>query len=365
MKEIIVKLGDRSYPIVIEPGIFGQIGALLKQNKLTNDFYVITDNNVRPLYCEALHNSLQQAGLSAKTLSVPAGENSKSLDIANTLYTRLIEEGATRNTIIIALGGGVVGDLAGFVAATFLRGIRFVQIPTTLLSQVDSSVGGKVGINHALGKNLIGAFHQPELVVIDPMVLKTLPTREIKAGLAEVIKYSFILDYKFFEQLSCTLKEIINLSDLSLVQDIIATCCRIKADVVANDEKEAGLRAILNFGHTIGHALETVTDYQYFLHGEAVAHGMRGALYLSCLKHYINNEYLHRANSLIDLLEPPPVPAQITAKSIVQAMKKDKKRTDKGQLWVLLHNIGQYHITRDVDEKQIHQAIDYVLTGKQ
>lgn len=364
MNEIIVKTQEHSYPIMIEPDSLSRVGGILLDLNLSQDYYIITDNNVHPLYAEILQNSMQQSGLPAKILIVPAGENSKSFQIADSLYTQLITERATRQSVILALGGGVVGDLAGFIAATFLRCIRFVQIPTTLLSQVDSSVGGKVGINHPLGKNLIGAFHQPELVVIDPSVLQTLPTREIKAGLAEVIKYSFICDFSFFTQLSTSITDIIHLTDINKVQQVIATCCRIKADVVAKDEREAGLRAILNFGHTIGHALETVTNYNYFLHGEAIAHGMRGALYLSYLQQFIKQKDLDCACTLVSQLEPPDIPAAISPESIIHAMSKDKKRSDKGQLWILLNKIGQYHLTRDVSAVNLRKAIDFVLTKK-
>jgi len=364
MNKIKVNLDNRSYPIYIEPAIFKETAAILGQLDSGKEFFIITDSNVSPLYGDALLDSLRIAGLSAQSLVVPAGEHSKSLQVAEVLYTQLLAARATRQSTIIALGGGVIGDLAGFVAATLLRGVPFIQIPTTLLSQVDSSVGGKVGINHPLGKNLIGAFYQPQLVIIDPLVLKTLPLREIKAGLAEVIKYSFIANAGFFNQLSASITEIINFNDLNLVQDIISTCCQIKAEVVANDEREAGLRAILNFGHTIGHALETVTNYNYFLHGEAVTHGMRGALYLSFLHQNIDKDELTRACALIDNLEPPAIPPHITGEALVQAMSKDKKRSDKGQLWILLQKIGHYTMTRDVSANDIKKALDFVLTGQ-
>ncbi|HPG37857.1 MAG TPA: 3-dehydroquinate synthase [bacterium] len=363
MNKLVVNLDNRSYPIYIEPAIFKETASLLGQFDSGKEFFIITDSNVRPLYGDVLFDSLRNAGLSPQLLVVPAGEHSKSLQVAEDLYTQLLAARVTRQSKIIALGGGVIGDLAGFVAATLLRGVPFIQIPTTLLSQVDSSVGGKVGINHPLGKNLIGAFYQPQLVIIDPLVLKTLPIREIKAGLAEVIKYSFIANAGFFKQLSASITDIINLNDLMLVQDIISTCCQIKAEVVAKDERESGLRAILNFGHTIGHALETVTNYDYFLHGEAVAHGMRGALYLSFLHQYINKNELTRACALIASLEPPAIPTHITGEALVQAMSKDKKRSDKGQLWILLQKIGQYDMNRNVPAEMVKEAIDFILTG--
>jgi len=293
--------------------------------------------------------------------SVPAGESSKSAASCEVLYSFLLEHGADRHSVVIALGGGVVGDLAGFVAATFMRGIRFVQVPTTLLSQVDSSVGGKVGINHRLGKNMIGAFHQPQLVLIDPNFLSTLPIREVRAGCAEIIKYGFIRDADFFNLVSDRLEELFHLKDQRLLETVLSTSCRIKAEIVKKDEREAGIRAVLNFGHTVGHALEAVTDYRYFLHGEAVVWGMQAAVFLSYLAGFISRRQTDGYSSILSEFQCPAIPMSCTRAGLKTAMMKDKKRSSKGQLWILLNNLGQAELVRDVAERDVDAALDFIL----
>ena len=365
MKKLVVELGERSYPIYIRSGGLQHISDYLRQHRLEDDLYIITDSTVHQLYADAIARALEKGGHRFYFISVKPGELSKSLATAGQIYTRLIESGATRKSIIVALGGGVVGDLAGFIAATFLRGIRFVQIPTTVLAQVDSSVGGKVGINHPLGKNLIGAFYQPEFVLIDPYVLKTLPLREIKAGFAEIIKYGFIRDESLFSLLQEKHQSFLSLHDYDLIEKVIHTCCHIKAAVVSQDEKESGLRAILNFGHTAGHALESVTHYKVFLHGEAVLHGIRAALYLSRVLAYLSPDEEARGQQFITALAPPAIPRTVTTTALLSAMQHDKKRTREGQLWVLLKRIGQSFLSRDVDEEAVEQALDYMLKAGQ
>ncbi|MBN2412147.1 3-dehydroquinate synthase [candidate division KSB1 bacterium] len=359
MKSIDVGLGDFSYTIYIGEGLLDNLTSYLERYLSTNDLFIITDENVYGLYNPWIREKLPD--LAQKTFQVPAGEQSKSLDTANYLYTKLLEMNATRHSAIIAFGGGVVGDLAGFIASTFMRGIKFVQVPTTILSQVDSSVGGKVGINHALGKNLIGSFYQPEFVLIDPLVLRTLPTREIYAGLAEVLKYSFIKDSSFFDLLDNNLAEIIGLKNIPLLEQVLTACCSIKARIVEQDEKESGIRATLNFGHTIGHGLEAATHYDTFLHGEAVLHGMRGAIHLSTLENLLPMSKAQQMLSIIDRLNPAPVPQNISVEQIINAMQRDKKRSREGQLWVLLKDIGQAMLTRNVSKKNIQDAVRFVL----
>ena len=363
MKSVDVGLGEHSYSIYVKAGLLENIAFYLEQYSLTENIFIITDDNVYGLYYNYLQEKLSYFGRKIVTIKVPAGEQSKSLNTANYLYTKLLELNATRHSAIIAFGGGVVGDLAGFIASTFMRGIKFAQIPTTILSQVDSSVGGKVGINHELGKNLIGSFYQPVFVLIDPLVLRTLPIREINAGLAEVLKYSFINDNSFFELLHNKLSDISTLNNMQLLEQILTTCCSIKAKIVEQDEKESGLRATLNFGHTIGHALEAATNYHTFLHGEAVSHGMRGAVHLSLLENYINSSQAQSMLSLIDRLDPPPVPEDLSIDDIYNAMQRDKKRSREGQMWILLKNIGKVFMTRDVSEENVKKAIRCVLAN--
>lgn len=360
MTTLQVDLGEKSYPIYIKSGLLAELPALLKRNGLTDSCCIITDDTVNRLYGEQVRESLQRADFRTTVYSVPPGESSKSSAQADYLYTRLLQDRADRNSIIIALGGGVVGDLAGFIAATFMRGVRFVQVPTTLLSQVDSSVGGKVGINHPLGKNIIGAFHQPQLVVVDPQTLHSLPLREIRAGSAEVIKYGFIRDRQFYELVAERLADLFTLRDSSLVETVIFKSCAIKAEVVSKDEREAGVRAILNFGHTIGHAIEAETGYRHFLHGEAVIHGMKAALYLSHLEGHFSEKALKGMIQLFDIFQPPPLPETLTADGLLSSMQKDKKRSSKGQQWVLLKNIGEAFLTRDVPDEHVQRALEFL-----
>lgn len=278
MKTITVKLGDRSYAIQVGAGLLGEAGTLAREavGDRARQAVIVSNPTVAALYGKRVGQSLKRAGFRVLTFTIGDGERHKTLRTAESLYTFLIANRIERSDIIVALGGGVVGDLAGFVAATYLRGIRFIQVPTTLLAQIDSSVGGKTGVNHRLGKNLIGAFHQPALVVIDPLTLGTLPPRQTQSGLYEAIKYGVIRDRLLFDRISGQIERLKQLDPAELTH-LIARSCRIKADVVEQDEREGGLRRILNFGHTVGHALEALTAYRRFYHGEAVGHGMRVA----------------------------------------------------------------------------------------
>lgn len=361
MITVHVDLAERSYPIYIESGVLAQLGHYLKTHHLDERVFVITDDRVRELYEAPLLTTLKEMPQAVHVLSVPPGETSKSLHTANQLYTQLLEHRADRKCVIVAFGGGVVGDLAGFVAATFMRGVRFVQVPTTILAQVDSSVGGKVGINHPLGKNLIGAFYQPQFVLIDPETLKTLDERQIRAGSAEIIKYGFIRDRQFYDDLVSHLDSFLALQNIDLLNYALQRSCEIKAEVVSQDEKESGVRAILNFGHTLGHALEAVTRYNTFLHGEAIIHGMKAALYLSHLSGYLAQETVLEACSHLTSFKAPHLPADISHDALFDAMQQDKKRSSKGQLWVLLKEMGHAVMTREVSDSHVEQAIDFMI----
>src|SRR5579862_2236258 len=280
MRTVKVPLGNRSYNIVIGRGLLRGLGAACKKLGLGNRCAIISDRNVARHFGKLAQKSLQGAGFDAVLIVVPAGETAKSLKTVQSCYDRLAQHRLERKSYIVALGGGVVGDLAGFVAATYLRGIPFIQVPTTLLAQVDSSVGGKVGVNLKAGKNLVGAFHQPRLVLCDLDTLSSLPAREFRSGLAEVIKYGIICDARLFAHLEHDLPKLLK-RDPDTLTEVIARCCEIKADVVGQDETETGLRAILNFGHTIGHAIENISGYGKYLHGEAISIGQVAAAKLS------------------------------------------------------------------------------------
>lgn len=279
-ERVRVELGERSYDILIGKGLLSQAAEYLRPLKLGKHGIIITDTNVEPLYAGPLCDALGKGGFAAEVLSVPGGEASKSLRQANRLFEKLPSCGLDRQSFVIALGGGVVGDLAGFVAASYLRGLALVQVPTSLLAQVDSSVGGKTGVNLPQGKNLVGAFYQPKIVLADIDTLRTLPERELRGGFAEVIKHGAIRDAKFFAWLEQGYKRVLAL-DFEAVTHVVRRCCEIKAEIVSADERESGLRALLNFGHTVGHAMETLSDYNGLLHGEAISMGMCAGAQLS------------------------------------------------------------------------------------
>ncbi|HTR98890.1 MAG TPA: 3-dehydroquinate synthase [Bacteroidota bacterium] len=331
---------DRSYTVEIHPGLLAEIPLLLSRTEGKKRMFVVTDENVLRLYGRAFMSRLASGGCTATLLDVPAGERSKAAGTLGRLYTKLFRGGVRRDSLVIALGGGVIGDLAGYLAATALRGVRLVQIPTTLLAQVDSSVGGKVGIDHSAGKNLIGAFHQPSAVYIDPEVLQTLPPEEFRAGLAEVIKIAAALDAPFFVQLERNAPRI-RRENTQLLARIIETAVALKASVVERDERETGLRRILNLGHTVAHALEAATGYA-IRHGEAVAVGMvceaRIAVALGMLapRESARLEALLGATGLP--LAPPP---RINERVFLASMSLDKKAVAEGNRFVLLRRIGE------------------------
>jgi 3-dehydroquinate synthase len=338
---LTVNLGDRSYPIHIGHNILSRVGELLQKMGLAGKVAVVTNPTVAQLYLDAVHNSLAAAGFETTAALVPDGEQHKNLQSLATLYDRFISGRLERQSCVLALGGGVVGDLAGFAAATYLRGLPYVQVPTTLLAQVDSSVGGKTGVNHQDGKNLIGAFYQPRLVLIDVDVLSSLPRREFVAGLAEVIKYGVIEDSSLFGFLENEIESLRDLRRESLIQTI-STSCAIKARVVEKDERENDYRAVLNFGHTIGHALEAATGYTRMLHGEAVGVGMIKAAALSVQQGLCDQRSFERIYALIQKAGLPlEIPPGVSAQSIVRAMETDKKSAGGKIKFVMCTGIGK------------------------
>lgn len=342
MRTVPVSLGSRSYSIQIGEGLLGGLGAECTRLQLGRRVAVITDANVGPVYAAAAQQSLAAAGFDPLLITVPAGETSKSLAFVQSCYDQLAAHRLERKSFLVALGGGVVGDLAGFVAATYLRGIPFVQVPTSLLSQVDSSVGGKVGVNLAAGKNLVGAFYQPRLVLCDLATLKTLPPREFASGLAEVIKYGIIYDAPFFARLERDLPQLLA-HDPETLAAVVARCCEIKAEVVGQDETETGLRAILNFGHTIGHAIENSSGYGQYLHGEAIAIGQVLAARLSVHLHGMPPAAAQRIEDLLARAHLP-VSIQLTPgnrEKLKAAMLLDKKVSAGEVKFILARQIGQ------------------------
>ena len=334
-----VKLGNRSYEIYIGNGLIGQAGQVLSTLGLHKRTAIITNTTIAPLYLDPLKAALHAHGFETSEIILPDGEQFKTLDSMRGIYDQLLGLGLDRTCALIALGGGVIGDMTGFAAATFLRGIPFVQIPTTLLAQVDSSVGGKTGVNLPGGKNMVGAFNQPAAVLIDPLVLGTLPGRELRAGMAEVIKYGIISDPGFFTFLEQSMHSVLQL-DAETVSTVIRQCCLIKADITAQDETEKGIRAYLNYGHTLGHAVETLTGYTRFLHGEAVAIGMLAAAQLSQALGFCEAEDVGRIDALIKAAGLPVAIPPFPVSDYLQAMLKDKKKTGSILNVVLMRRIG-------------------------
>lgn len=356
MAEILtVDLGDRSYPIHIGPDLLDGIGAHCTELGLGRCGLLITDDNVGPLYAQRVCDSLRAAGFQIAVAQIPAGEPSKNLDHMARMYSAAIQNGVDRRGFVVALGGGVVGDLAGFVAASLFRGVQFVQIPTSLLAMVDSAVGGKTGVNLPEGKNLVGAFHQPGLVLADTSVLQTLPRRELIAGMAEIIKYGVIYDAELFARLEADGLKALDL-DPDFIAYLVKRSCEIKAEVVRQDEREGGLRAILNYGHTLGHAVEKVTGYTRYLHGEALGIGMGFAAVLSRLEADLPLADVDRQFELMARIGLPVRDDTLDLEALCDAMRVDKKSVDSVPKFVLASQIGQVNFGLDVRPESLVQA---------
>jgi 3-dehydroquinate synthase len=363
MRQVTVPLGTRSYSIQIAPKLLPTLGTQCASLKLGQRCAIITDKHVAPLYAKAAEKSLRAAGFEPMTITVPAGETAKNLKIVEACYDKLAKHRLERKSVIVALGGGVVGDLAGFVAATYLRGVAFVQVPTTLLAQVDSSVGGKVGVNLRAGKNLVGAFYQPRLVLCDLNTLKSLPPREYRAGLAEVIKYGIIYDADLFARLERDLPKLLKL-DSEIVGEVVSRCCEIKAEVVGQDETESGLRAILNFGHTIGHALEAISKYGKYLHGEAISIGQVAAAELSSALLDFRELDVERVTDVFRRAGLP-TSVELTARQVndlFAAMRLDKKVSGGEIKFVLAKRIGEVVWGQNVSEDLIRATLNSELS---
>jgi 3-dehydroquinate synthase len=354
MARVDVDLGARSYPIYIGEGLLGR-EELLRPYVAGAQVCVVTNETVAPLYVETLLGGLG-GEYQIDVHRLPDGEQYKTLESYAAIIDFLLARRHARSTTLIALGGGVVGDITGFAAATYQRGVGFLQVPTTLLAQVDSSVGGKTGVNHARGKNMIGAFYQPRCVIADTGVLATLPEREFRAGLAEVVKYGAICDPELFAWLERHAAECGDQAPAAL-QHAIRRCCEIKASVVRADETESGVRAILNFGHTFGHALETLTGYRRMLHGEAVAVGMVMAADLSARQGRMDWQDARRIRALLEHMALPVEPPAVAADAMLGAMAADKKAVSGRLRLVLLHGIGEATVTEDVDPRSLAETL--------
>jgi 3-dehydroquinate synthase len=357
METLNVSLGERSYPIHVGRGLIAQAGALLTPSLPQPRVVILTNPVVSALLLAPLRASLSAAGVGSESIVVPDGEAFKSWATLQDVLTRLLEQKVERSTTLVALGGGVVGDLAGFAAAIYQRGMPFVQVPTTLLAQVDSSVGGKTGINHPLGKNMIGAFHQPRAVVIDTDCLATLPERELAAGLAEVIKTAAIRDRAFFEWLEGNIARLVARDADALVHAVVESC-RIKAAVVAVDERESGERALLNLGHTFGHAIEAGVGYGEWLHGEAVAAGMVLAARLSERLSLFAGADVARLRSLLEQAGLPVEAPNLGADRYIALMRHDKKVAAGAIRFVLLRGIGDAFVTSDVPADMLRSILE-------
>ena len=360
MEKVFVNLGAASYEIFIGENILSNVGEFVAK-KFTK-VLLVTQEKIFDMHGKVLTDGLDAQKISYTVATIPDGETSKNLSEAVNLYTRAIEFGLDRKSVVIALGGGVVGDLTGFVAATFLRGVGLIQIPTTLLAQVDSSVGGKTAVNHALGKNLIGAFHQPRAVFIDLNCLATLPEREIKSGLGEVVKYGVISDADLFAYLEVNAEKILR-RDVQTLAHIVKRSCELKAQVVGKDERESGLRRILNFGHTLAHAVEEQTHYAKFRHGEAVAIGMVGAAQISRELGKTTPANVERLENLLRRFGMMTTCAGLDADKLYRVTLRDKKTVGGVVNWVLMRDFGDVEICGDVPESVVKKIFGRICCG--
>lgn len=353
---IPVNLGSRSYRIQVAPGALGTVGAELAKLRVGHKAVLVSDPAVTRLHGEPVATSLRAAGFDVIGISIPEGEQAKQLETARKMWDHLLDAGCDRTATVVALGGGAVGDLAGFVAATYMRGMNFVQVPTTLLAQVDASIGGKTAIDHPRAKNLIGAFHQPRLVIVDPVVLTTLSDREFRSGLAEVIKHGIVLDASYFENLEANVPALLG-RDLTTLEWVVAESCRLKARVVERDEQEAELRWVLNYGHTVGHALEAATGFQRWAHGEAVSLGIAAEARLAERLGISSSAATKRQLSLLAAVGLPVAGIQVEPAAVVEALSRDKKSRDGRLSFVFAPEIGSFRLLSDVPREAVLEVL--------
>ena len=357
MIDIAVNLGSRSYRILVGPGLLRAVGAELSRTGVGSRVAVLSDEPVMALHGRQVVEGLKAAGFSVTEIRLPAGEAAKTLATAERAWDALLAAGLDRTSTVVAVGGGAVGDLSGFVAATYMRGVNFVQVPTTLLAQVDASIGGKTAIDHPRAKNLIGAFHQPRFVVVDPAVLLTLPEREFRSGLAEVIKHGIVLDAAYFADLEAHLSALLA-RDLPTLTRVVAGSCRIKAAVVERDEQEAELRAVLNYGHTIGHAVEAVTGFERWTHGEAVALGIAAEARLAERLGIAGADATARQTGILQAVGLPVRGSGAEPAAIIEALARDKKARDGRVPFVLAPRIGAFRLVFDVPQAAVLETLE-------
>ena len=362
MKEIVVALGDRSYPVFIGEGVLDRLGGVLSALDLAGKVAVVSDENVAPLYGAAVSDLVRGAGFEPVECVIDAGEAHKRLAQVERLCGAFLEGGLDRASAVVALGGGVVGDTAGFAAASFMRGIPYVQVPTTIVAQVDSSVGGKTAVNHPLAKNIIGAFHQPSAVVIDLTLLSTLPERELRAGLAEVIKHGIIADESLFAYMEDKAEAVLAL-DLSALEYPVVRSCEIKSAIVAEDEREHGARANLNYGHTFGHGIEAATEYGRYLHGEAISLGMCAAGALAQSLGLVDEDFVARQRACLEAYGLPVAWPEIPVDATLDAMRHDKKARGGTLKFVVADRMGHVVHRTDVTEELARAALESLRTG--
>ena len=356
MHDISVKLGPRSYRIVVDAGILGRVGPELKGLGVGAKVALFSDAGILARLGGPVRGSLAAAGFDVTVVELPAGEAAKSVEVASRGWDALLAAGLDRGSTVVALGGGAVGDLAGFVAATYMRGVNFVQLPTTLLAQVDASIGGKTAIDHPRAKNLVGAFHQPRLVLVDPAALTTLPEREFRSGLAEVVKHGVVLDADYFADLE-TCRGALLARDIETLTRVVAGSCRLKANVVERDEQEAELRAVLNYGHTIGHAVEAVTGYARWTHGEAVSLGMAAEARLAERLGVASRETADRQIELLRAVGLPVRDSGAAPSAVLEALGRDKKAREGRVPFVLAPEIGRFTVVFDVPREAVLETL--------
>jgi len=356
-----VELGDKSYDISVGHGLRDDLSEILAPWNIGQQWLVITQQAIFDLY-QPVIEQLKSSGYKVDTIIVPADESAKNIRHAEEVWTQMVDLGCDRSSIVLALGGGVVGDLSGFVAATYMRGIPVIQIPTTLLAMIDSAIGGKTAVNLPAGKNLVGAIYQPRAVLVDPGFLQTLPRRNVISSLAEAIKYGFIRDSSIFDTIEARFDDLLNLNDPVLLSEIIAKSCKIKAQIVSNDQFENGERRLLNYGHTIGHAFETIQDYGGLYHGEAVLYGMKCANFISHQKGLISDAQFERAQMLLHRFELPEL-GSVAPERVLEIISHDKKNIN-GQLnFILIDDIGNALVSTDVSEGDIVNSLSMISNG--
>jgi len=353
---IDIQLGSRSYAIVVERGALASVGARLKSLGVGSRAALVSAAGILSAHGKTVTESLEKAGFTVTTLEVPDGEAAKTLGVAERCWNALLEAGLDRTSTVLALGGGAVGDVAGFVAATYMRGVNFVQLPTTVLAQVDASIGGKTAIDHPRAKNLIGAFHQPRLVLSDPATLLTLPPREFRSGLAEIVKHGIVLDAAYFDDVAASARALLD-RDPATLERIIGGSCRLKARVIERDEQEADLRAVLNYGHTIGHALEAASGYERWTHGEAVSLGMVAEARLARQLRLADASTVERQERLLTAVGLPTRAEGIDVDGVLTAMRRDKKSRDGRVPFVLAPTIGAFKVVYDVPPADVRAAL--------